>query len=279
MATNQYISQALAYQDLERLQFSKNLRANPGDYNNYTKDRVDQLADEIYNRKRAAFQKAHIDLARYMDLDHNANFYKARAGDVDRLTTSMSANNESVKQKLERDADVSRRQFEINEWQNQNKLETLFFLQVFFIVALLMACVIYLQKSGAMTYDTAALITILLAVVVGALGVYRYYYTRRVRDGRLWSRRYFGKEEAPKPALTCGGGEITLDTDALLDSLLPAGVKSCSSQAYDNFNKWQDNLTDTMAAYQEDGKPPASVFGKAGSLGGSICSELNTNEQ
>ena len=89
MANNQYIPQAMVYQDLERLQFAKNLRANPQDYTAYVQTRVDELSNEIYNRKRAAFQKAHIDLGRYMDLDHNANFYRERAGDVDRLTDSI----------------------------------------------------------------------------------------------------------------------------------------------------------------------------------------------
>lgn len=276
MANNQYIPQAMAYQDLERLQFSRNLRANPQDYSAYVQERVEKLSDEIYNRKRAAFQKAHIDMARYMDLDHNANFYKERAGDVDRLTTGMQANNDAVKQKLERDIAVSRRQFEINEWYNQNKLETLFFLQIFFIVSMLMAVVIYLQKQGAITSETAALITVLLCVIVAATGVYRYYYTRRVRDTRLWHRRYFEKAPAPKPPVKCSpNGSVEFD----LNSVLPKSVTECADQATQNFSKWQDNLESSMASYQTTGKPPKSLFGKSGSAGGMVCDQLNTNVQ
>jgi hypothetical protein len=283
MADNQYIPQAMAYQDLERLQFSKNLRANPGDYSAYVNERVEKLTDEIYNRKRAAFQKAHIDLARYMDLDHNANFYKERAGDVDRLTDAMSANNKSIEQKLIRDNAVSRRQFEINEWYNQNKLETLFFLQVFFIVSMLMACVIYLQKTGVLTTQTASLITILLCLIVAALGVYRYYYTRRIRDARLWHRRYFPKGKTPKAPPACPGGSNTLTN---LQELIPEGVAKCAAQAAgnlgnaeSNFEKWQDELQKNMADYQTSGKPPKSLFGKAGSLGGLVCDGLDTSRQ
>lgn len=278
MPDNQYISQAMAYQDLERLQFSRNLRANPEDYSAYVQERVDNLSDEIYNRKRAAFQKAHIDLARYMDLDHNANFYKARAGDVDRLTDSIAANNDSVKQKLERDAAVSRRQFEINEWYNQNKLETLFFLQLFFIVSMLMAVVVYFQKQGKLSVQLAGMITILLCAIVGITGVYRYYYTNRVRDPRLWNRRYFEKTTGPMPAPKCaGGGTVAAD----IASLIPGAAEAakCATQATQNFDKWQSQLEGSLAAYQESGKPPASLFGKAGSAGGAICDALNTNSQ
>lgn len=276
MAENQYIPQAMAYQDLERLQFSRNLRANPDEYNSYVQQRVDSLSDEIYNRKRAAFQKAHIDLARYMDLDHNASFYKSRAGDVDRLTDNMAANNESIKQKLERDMAVSKRQFEINEWYNQNKLETLFFLQIFFIVSMLMASVIFLQKRGTLSGETAALITVLLCVIVAAIGVYRYYYTNRIRDPRLWHRRYFAKEAPAKAPAKCSpDGTIKVD----LKKLLPKNVTGCASQATQNFSKWQKNLEDSMESYQTTGKPPASLFGKSGSLGGAVCSQLDTSSQ
>jgi len=218
-----------------------------------------------------------------MDLDHNANFYKERAGDVDRLTDAMAANNETIKQKLVRDNAVSRRQFEINEWYNQNKLETLFFLQVFFIVSMLMACVIYLQKTSAVTTQTASLITILLCVVVAAIGVYRYYYTRRIRDARLWHRRHFAKPKAPKMPPKCAGGSTVL---ANLDELIPEGVAACAAQALGNlgnaeqsFEKWQTELEQNMADYQTSGKPPKSVFGKAGSLGGLVCDQLDTSRQ
>jgi hypothetical protein len=275
MAQNQYIPMAAVYEDLERLQFAKNLRTNPQDYSAYVQQRVDQLSGEVFNRKRAAFQKAHIDLARYMDMDHNANFYKNRSSDVDRLTDSIGANNDRIAQSLARDKDVSRRQFEINEWYNNNKLETLFFLQVFFIVSLLMAIIIFLQKSNTITTELAALLTTLLFVLVGALGVYRYYYTRNIRDVRLWNRRYFQKERAPKPPPKCSPtGDYTIN----INDYIPKEVTECADQATQNFNNWQTGLQKNMLAYQLQGKNPDSVFGRGQSLGGLVCDQLNTNK-
>lgn len=273
---NPYIPVVSVMEDLERLQFAKNLRANPQDYSAYVQQRVDTLSDEIFNRKRSAFQKAHIDLARYMDMDHNANFYKERAGDVDRLTDGIQANNDRVRQALSRDKDNSRRQFEINEWYNYNKLETLFFLQVFFIVSLVMAIVIFLQKSNTITIEAAALLTTLLFVIVAGLGVYRYYYTRRTRDVRLWHRRYFEKEQTPPPPPKCNpDGSTTYD----LNNIIPSNVTECADQAVQNFSKWQDMLQGSMQSYQSSGAGPKSIFGNAGSVGGMVCDQLNTNTQ
>jgi hypothetical protein len=274
MANNPYIPTVSVYEDLERLQFSKNLRSDPQQYSAYVQERVQTLTDEVFNRKRAAFQKAHIDLARYMDMDHNANFYKARSGDVDRLTDGIGANNDRIKQALARDKDVSRRQFEINEWYNYNKLETLFFLQVFFIVSLLMAIIIFLQKNGTLTGSMAGLLTTLLFLVVAGLGVYRYYYTRRVRDTRLWHRRYFEKATPPPPPPRCSpDGRVNLD----INDVLPKEVTECADQAISNFSKWSETLENSISDYQTGGRPPKSIFGAGQSATGAICDQLNTN--
>jgi hypothetical protein len=276
MANNPYIPIVSVYEDLERLQFSKNLRSDPQQYSAYVQERVQTLTDEVFNRKRAAFQKAHIDLARYMDMDHNANFYKARSGDVDRLTDGIGANNERIKQTLARDKDVSRRQFEINEWYNYNKLETLFFLQVFFIVSLLMAIIIFLQKNGTLTGSMSGLLTTLLFLVVAGLGVYRYYYTRRIRDTRLWHRRYFERTTPPPPPPRCSpDGQVNLD----INDVLPKEVTECADQAVGNFNKWSEKLQNSITDYQTAGTPPKSIFGEGESATGLICDQLNTNAQ
>ena len=115
---NKYQTMAATYGDLAQVQFATDLKQNPTDYANFTKNQVNTMVDEAWNRKRASFQKAHIDLARYMDMEHNSDFYKARSGDVDRLTDAIGSNNRRIQQELGRDKDMSRRQFEINDWFN-----------------------------------------------------------------------------------------------------------------------------------------------------------------
>jgi hypothetical protein len=260
-ATNEYIPPTLVNQDLERLQFMQDLRRNPSEYKAYVNERVDTMTNEVYNRKRAAFQKAQIDLGRYMDMDHNANFYKARSGDVDRLSEAIDQNNVRIEEEINRDKDNSKRQFEINEWYNYNKLETLFFLQLFFISSLCMAIVIYLQKNSLITNAVASLLSVGLMLIIAGTGMYRYYYTRSTRDPRLWHRRYFGTAEAPKPSAVCSN-DGTVDVD--INSLIPKSVTECADEAVQRFSSWQDSIENEMLAYQETGATPASIHGGKG---------------
>jgi hypothetical protein len=245
---------ASVFQSLERMEFAKELQRNPSQYNSYVNTRIDQMSGEVFNRKRAAFQKAHIDLGRYMDMDHNANYYKARAGDVDRLTDVIERNNKTLLEGVEHDKTLSKRQFEINDWYNYNKLETLFFLQVFFMAALSMAVVIFLQKNGTVTNAMAGLITGILVAIVALVGIYRYYYTNRIRDTRLWNRRYFPKTAAPKPPAKCDpNGNLTLD----LNTILPKELTQCADKEASKFGEWQENLEKELLNYQKTGDDPA----------------------
>ena len=268
-------------QDLERMKFSQNLRQNPDDYNKYVQARVNNITDEIFNRKRTAFQKAHIDLGRYMDMDHNANYYKARTGDVDRLTTEMSANNQRIQDELERDIIISKRQFEINEWYNFNKLETLFFLQMFFISTLAMVCIYSLQKSGNITNQVAGLLTGSLCVIVIATGAYRYYYTAHTRDNRLWHRRTFDRIQPvleQEDACVKRGDPYKVD----LNDYIPKSVTQCADQVVtklfgdievvdNSFNRITNNIQKDMQIYQAGERDPTPQ----NSLGNLICDNLN----
>jgi hypothetical protein len=265
MSGNPYIESAEIQQELERLKFAQNLRKNPSDYAAYVNERVDELSDEVFARKRAAFQKAQIDLGRYMDMDHNANFYKSRNADVDRLTTSIEENNNRLVQAVAADKDITKRQFEINEWYNYNKLETLFFLQLFFIAALSGAIIVFLQKNGIITSTLAGVLYGLLALIAAGTGLYRYYYTSSVRDPRLWHRRNFGKAAAPKPPVQCDkNGDIVFD----VNSVIPKAATQCADDAAQRYEKWQENLQKEMLNYQSSGgaSPPGS---------GSICTVKN----
>jgi hypothetical protein len=271
MGENPYIPTTLVQQDLERLRFSQNLRRNPGDYSAYVNTRINEMTDEIFNRKRTAFQKAHIDLSRYMDMDHNSNFYATRSADVSRMTSAMAGNNERIKRALINDKDLSKRQFEINEWYNYNKLETLFYLQLFFIVSLTMAIIIYLQKGGTISNAGAAGLTMVLCAIVAIVGVYRYYYTNRIRDTRLWHRRTFEKAPPVHPPVKCDpNGNIDID----LNSVFPEAATECAAGLANKFGSFQDSLINEISSFSEDGKAPSSLTGtniNLSDIKGSVC--------
>ena len=88
-------------------------------------------------------------------------------------------------------ADTIARQGEINEWQAQNKFDTLFFLQVMFIFFCSSIVLLYLRQWMILPGPTAYWIIALLFVVVIGVFVNRAYYTYYKRDKRYWNRRRY----------------------------------------------------------------------------------------
>lgn len=101
--------------------------------------------------------------------------------------------------------DTYTRQGEINEWQAQNKLDTLFFLQLTFLFFTAMVIMIFLRQYGFMTTGMIWVLGIfLLLILVGTLWN-RLSYTMYSRDGKYWNRRFIGLSDSglSATAATC----------------------------------------------------------------------------
>ena len=226
--SNPWIPLTQAFQEIEKIRFSYDLRKNPDDFNRYVTERINRITDETMQKKRAAFQKAHTDMGRYFDMDHNAGFYKTRNGDLIYLQEQLLERSRAAVSGIKHDKDLTRRQTEINEWYFNDKLETLFFLQLFFIVILAEAIVLYFQKNSLITAPFAAFLTFLLLGSVIITGLYRNRYTEDTRDARFWHRKNFREKEiyVPQPMKA----ECPCDSP---DGLIPKGISDCAKKAAD----------------------------------------------
>lgn len=84
--------------------------------------------------------------------------------------------------------DLAGRQTQINEYAYQNKLDTLFFLQLLFISILIVAIFAYLAQSGIISYLLVAYIAILILIIDILLFLSRYAFTRSMRDQNRWNQ-------------------------------------------------------------------------------------------
>lgn len=113
----------------------------------------------------------------------------SRNASLDAIAQQLTASNRKVGGGAN---DTFTRQGEINEWQAQNKMDTLFFLQVTFLFFVTMILLIMLNKYEVLsTWTMTTTIGILSVVVVGILWN-RASYTSNSRDKRFWNRRYIG---------------------------------------------------------------------------------------
>jgi hypothetical protein len=88
------------------------------------------------------------------------------------------------------------RQGEINEWQAQNKLDTLFFLQTLFLFFTLMVVLMFLRRYGIVTTGMLYMIGGLFTLILVGILWNRASYTFNSRDPRYWNRRYIGLKDS-----------------------------------------------------------------------------------
>jgi hypothetical protein len=235
---NPGIAAVIQDQQLERLNFASGLRQDPGGYSQYQQQNINAIMTDIQNRKQSSFQKAQIDLGRYMDMQHNVNFYKVRSNDVNNITDAILTNNNKIDSLLQQDKMNSRRQFEINEWYNYNKLDTLYFLQVFFIATLVAAIVMFWAKKGVIGVGLAGICYGIIGLTVVIVGLYRYFYTIGARDTRLWHRRYFASTPAappPTPGCPPSSNPVMDQIDDAMSLAMQGAV--AAGQCANNINK------------------------------------------
>lgn len=271
--TNPGIAAVIQDQQLERLNFATGLRQDPAGYSQFQQQNINAIVSDITSRKQSAFQKAQIDLGRYMDMHHNVNFYKTRSGDVDNITDVILQNNQKISTLIQQDKMNSKRQFEINEWYNYDKLETLFFLQVVFMASLAIAIVMFWTKKGMITVGLAGVLYGILGLGVVSIGLYKYFYTEGARDVKLWHRRRFQSTPAPPPAPICPPGT---GNNAISDAMnyameMELKAEKCGSNINKGLTKITMGAAEQVAAMQSG---QTTLIKQLGETGGKIEGRL-----
>jgi len=83
--------------------------------------------------------------------------------------------------------DLATRQSEINEYAYQNKLDTLFFLQLLFVSILIVAIFAYLASIEMISYLLVAYVALLILIIDILLFITRYSFTANLRDKNRWN--------------------------------------------------------------------------------------------
>lgn len=117
----------------------------------------------------------------------------SRNKSISDISKDMIINNNLIKNGPK---DTYARQAEINEWQAQDKLDTLFFLQLTFIFFSLMVFLLFLRRSGAIPSSSFMIIGSVFAVILVGVLISRSTYTKFSRDNRYWNRRFIGLGDA-----------------------------------------------------------------------------------
>jgi len=238
MASNAYSGLDSAV-DLARTQFSQDLRSNPSAYANYVMQNAQAIQDQINASKSSSFDKAKTDLGRYMDLQHNVQLYEIRNSDVQRLATTLATNNNAIQSAVSRDKDVTRRQFEINEWYNYKKEQTAATLMGGVVMLTVILGLIVANKMAVLDSVVAGS---LAGLVIVLFGLWAYYRPSANQDARLWHRRVFKTDADVPVSPTACPGAINLDLSK---------ENACLTAVEGKLSNLTKSLDDQLSAYQK----------------------------
>jgi len=101
----------------------------------------------------------------------------------DRISADLLDMSDSIK-----DANTTKRIYEMNEWTVQNKKDTLFVLSSLFIALSSLLLLTVLWRMGISTGYTAAIYAVPVVIVFVFIVINRSQYTNTSRDQRYWNR-------------------------------------------------------------------------------------------
>ena len=197
MGTDSIINTAKEAQDYAQTEAMKALKANPAAYNFYLTGQKTALQNQIFDAKDRAFNKVFEDAKLAYDNNTNVLYYYSRNKDLLDINTELANKAVEDVDKVVFNSGLAKRHFELNEWEVQDKRDTLFMYQIGFVSALSIVLLTMLKKRGLIGGGLFWYLCVAIIVVFVFILLYRIIYTKMVRDKFYWSRRKFGSMNTP----------------------------------------------------------------------------------
>jgi hypothetical protein len=181
------------------------LKETPAALREYMQARGEGIKSASTEQHSGAYGTVKDHLIQSSNSNNNNLYYFTRNKDLNHLQQSLEDRVKGEALGARHDAQLAKRQFEVNEWTSGNKLDTLFFFQLLFISLMILAPIFYYHRLGVIPagafYGIVALIVLALLLTI----IIRARYTEVIRDYRFWNRRRFPTLPAPRPAPICPG--------------------------------------------------------------------------
>ena len=162
----------------------------------YASGNVNDVANNVVDTKANKFASDYASTTQADNTIVSANYYMARSNDLYTIADEISTLAENQSNSLESNKNLIDRQYEINEWSNSNKLDTLYFLQILFICLTFVASMAFLKNNGILTQSLFVLFSIVAGLIAVMCLVLRARYTRVIRSPRYWNKVRFPSQPA-----------------------------------------------------------------------------------
>lgn len=228
-------------QDYEQTLAMQDISKNPTAYATYTGEQVATLTSDITSAKDSAFNKVYEDATLANDNNTSVLYYYRRNKDLLDINTSLARKAVEDNDKVVFNDGLAKRHFELNEWEVQDKRDTLFMYQLGFICILSIVLLTLLKKRELLRGGTYWYLCGFIVVVFIFTMIYRIIYTETVRDKFYWSRRKFGSMNAPPAS---GSGECPTAFDSMKKTTLDFASSGWNSFAdrLETYGKYADSI-------------------------------------
>jgi lipopolysaccharide export LptBFGC system permease protein LptF len=205
--TQSVIQEIRNLQGIEQASALQQLQQNPGQLSNYLAQNQQAITDAIKSSKNNMFRKVYGDMGRAASTEHSFLYYKLRDNDVNTLQSRIGDTVFAQANAVVQDTDLAQRQYEINQWEAENKRETLFVYQWFFLALLVIIVMTALSLNNFLSSGIASGITTILLIILALILYYRWSYTTYYRNKRYWNKREQPKF-APLPTPECPNVDV-----------------------------------------------------------------------
>jgi hypothetical protein len=203
MSLEKNIQDVLQLQDVELANAMNALKSDGAKLSDFINSRKASLYNTVTNEHSDNFEKTYNDFVRASEGTKNILYYHTRNKDLDRLQQEVFARAKGEAEAATYDSQTAKRQFEVNEWTANNKMDTLFVFQMVFITLTLTAPLLYLSKTGVIPTSITYMLFSLLCLAIILTLVVRIQYNTQSRSNRFWNRRRFAQIGGPPTLPTC----------------------------------------------------------------------------
>ena len=197
------------------------------------------LENAVQQQKTTAFGAAIQDLTTSTNAAHALYYYGLRNNDLKAAQDVALTTLQGSVDQMDSDKNLAKRQYQINEWTANNKLDTLFVYQQLLIILCTTIVLVYLLKRGLISTTVFLMIVVILGLIFIFTIINRVQYTNKLRDGKFWNKRSF--EQASPVNLSCA----SLDMSSQINSINSA-VNSAYTNASNNVNRVANSLGNSL---------------------------------
>jgi hypothetical protein len=244
MSLEKNIQDVLQLQDVQLANAMNALKSDGAKLADFLTARKATVYNTVTNEHSDNFEKTYNDYVRASEGTKNILYYHTRNKDLDRLQQEVFARAKGEADAAQFDSQTAKRQFEVNEWTANNKMDTLFVFQLIFITLTVTAPLLYLSKTGVIPSSLTYLLFSLLCIAIILTLVVRIQYNTQARSNRFWNRRRFAQMGGPPTLPTC-------EAIRELEGDIKKKYSEYKTKAQDFYNESGDRLTAAYSALTE----------------------------